>query len=156
MTASPLDKAAREHPLFRALGQRHAETIQALGTPASFLANEEIFGAGDRADVFFLIQHGRVALELHVPDRGTIVIETLGPGELLGWSWLIAPYRWQFDARAVDPVEAVAFDAASLRATIERDHDLGYALYVSFGRVLLERLQATRHRLLDIYGHGAR
>jgi CRP-like cAMP-binding protein len=118
--------------------------------------DEELFRAGDRADAFFLVRHGRVALELHVPDRGAVVIETLGPGELLGWSWLISPYRWQFDARAVDPVEVLSFDAAPLREMIERDHDLGYALYVSFGRVLLERLQATRHRLLDLYGNDAR
>jgi CRP/FNR family transcriptional regulator, cyclic AMP receptor protein len=156
MTAPPLESTVREHPFFRALEQRHAAVLTGLATPVSFLPDEEVFRTGDRADVFFLIQHGRVALEVHVPERGALVIETLGPGEILGWSWLISPYRWQFDARAVDTVEGVAFDAAALRETIERDHDLGYALYVSFGRVLLERLQATRHRLLDLYGHGPR
>ena len=101
------------------------------------------------------MRHGRVVLETFVPGRGALTIETLEEGDLLGWSWLFPPYRWHFDARALDLVRAVAFDGACLRGKIDDDHALGYELLDRFSPVMLERLQATRLQLLDVYGSAA-
>jgi CRP/FNR family cyclic AMP-dependent transcriptional regulator len=107
---------------------------------------------GEPADRFFLIREGAVALEIHSPGRGAIVIETLHPGEIVGWSWLFAPYRWQLDGRTVEPTALVAFDGACLRGKCEADHELGYQLMSRFAASLVQRLQATRLQLLDVYG----
>ena len=116
-----------------------------------------LLAEGDQADTFYLVRRGRVAIEVHSPGRGAIVIETVGPGGSVGWSWLIPPYRWQFDARATEPVGAVAVDGACLRAKADADPALGYALVQRVAGVLLGRLQSTRLRLLDLYGaDGAR
>ena len=92
-----------------------------------------------------------VALEVFTPTRGPVVIETLGPGEVLGWSWLFPPYRWHFDAQAVEPVRAVALDGGCLRGKCEEDPRLGYELTRRFAAIMMDRLQATRLRLLDVY-----
>jgi CRP-like cAMP-binding protein len=85
------------------------------------------------------------------------VIATVGPGETLGYSWLFEPYRWQFDARAREPVAALAFDAVCLRSKCDAYHELGYELMRRFAAGMLRRLQATRLQLVDVYGHaGAR
>jgi CRP/FNR family cyclic AMP-dependent transcriptional regulator len=122
-----------------------------------FDAGDIVLHEGDAADRFFLLRHGRVALEIPAPGGAPLLICTLGPGELLGWSWLFPPYRWHFDARATEPVAAVAFDGACLRGKCDADHDLGYELMRRFAGGMLDRLQATRLQLLDVYGHvGAR
>ena len=107
---------------------------------------------GDPADTFFVIRKGSVAIETHVPQRGALVIETLHDHELVGWSWLVPPYRTQFDVRANGPAHTIAFDGACLRGKCDADPLLGYELLRRFSAVLLERLQATRLRLIDVYG----
>jgi CRP-like cAMP-binding protein len=111
---------------------------------------------GAPADTLYLLRRGSVSLEVHAPDRGRIVVETVGPGDPVGWSWMFPPYRWHFDARALEPVGAVAVDAACLRRKADEDPVFGYALLQRVSAVILDRLQATRIRLLDLYGkeHG--
>lgn len=113
-----------------------------------------LFQEGQPAERFFLIRHGAIALEVHSPATGSLVIETLGEGEVVGWSWLFKPYRWQFDARAIKPTRLVAFDGACLRAKCDANHELGYQLMHRFASAMLERLQATRLQLLDVYGNA--
>ena len=95
-----------------------------------------------------------MALETSAPQRGSAIIQTLGEGEVLGWSWLVAPYRWRFDARVVEAVRAIALDGKCLRGRSEEDHDLGYELMKRFAQVMEQRLQAARLQLLDVYGSG--
>ena len=82
------------------------------------------------------------------------MIETLHPGEVVGWSWLFAPYRWQFDGRVTEPSDLVTFDGACLRGKCDADHELGYQLMSRFAANVIARLQATRLQLLDVYGHA--
>ena len=103
-----------------------------------------------------MIRQGSVAIESFVPTRGAVTIETIEAGDVLGWSWLFPPYRWHFDARALSIVRATVFDALCLRQKCESDAELGYALMGRFAQVLIERLQWTRFRLLDVYGNGDR
>lgn len=98
------------------------------------------------------VRHGRVALQISDPVRGEIVIQTLGESELVGASWLIPPYRWSHDAKALELVRAISIDAQCLRNKCEADHHLGYEMMKRFVPVLVERLQATRMQILDVYG----
>lgn len=115
----------------------------------NFGAGEFIFREGDPANRFYLIHSGTVALESRTND-GPRVVQTIGPGDVLGWSWLFPPYFWHFDARAVEPVEAVFFYATPLRAECEADHELGYELLSRMAQIVITRLQATRRQLLDL------
>ena len=139
---------------FRGLDADYLDLIAGCGTNTHFDAGTMIFREGEPADTFYVLRSGKVALEIHVPERGALVIETLGPGELLGWSWLFPPYKWHFDARAIDGTSAVALDGACLRGKCDDDPRLGYLLMQRFARVSQERLQATRLQLLDVYGNA--
>jgi CRP/FNR family transcriptional regulator, cyclic AMP receptor protein len=151
-----LDAVLADVPLFEGLAPDVVALLAGCGSNVRFAAGETLFREGGAADTFFLVRHGRVALELFVPARGPVVIETLGAREVVGWSWLFPPYRWQFDARAVSLVRATAFDGACVREKCAADPALGYDLMGRFARVMIERLQATRLRLLDVYGDGGR
>jgi CRP-like cAMP-binding protein len=139
-------------PVFAGLGQDELTLIAGCARTVGFEEGHLLFREGDAADTFYLLRRGRVALELHAPERGGLVIETIEPGEVVGWSWLFEPYRWHFDARAVGDVRAVAFDGACLRAKCETDGGLGYELMKRFGQVMIDRLQHARVRLMDVYG----
>lgn len=147
-----LDAVVLDAPVFAGLDERFAVQLAGCAATAGFRAGETIFREGTPADVFYVIRRGRVALELFVPSRGALTIETLEQGEVVGWSWLFPPYFWHFDARAVTAVRAVAVDGACLRGKCDDDPALGYELMRRFSAVLIERLQATRVRLLDLYG----
>ena len=133
-----------------------AETIELVSGCASnvqFDPGTTIFREGERADAFYLLRQGSVALETYVPARGSVMIETIEAGDVLGWSWLFPPYRWHFDASALTAVRATAFDGKCLRGKCAADPALGYELVSRFAQTLIERLQWTRLRLLDVYGH---
>ena len=149
-----IETLLHEVPLFAGLEPAQLELIAGCGSNVHFDDDQVLFREGDPADTFYVVRHGSVALETFVPSRGGVTIETLEAGEVLGWSWLFAPYRWHFDARALAPIRATAFDAACLRGKCEADPLLGYALMSRFAGVLIERLQWTRLRLLDVYGSG--
>jgi CRP-like cAMP-binding protein len=107
---------------------------------------------GQVANKFYLIRSGRVALEMQDSPRGPIRIQTVGPGELLGWSWLVSPFRWHFSGVAVADVHAFALDGECLRTKCDNDHDFGYEMMKRLAHVMERRLEATRLQLLDVYG----
>jgi CRP-like cAMP-binding protein len=139
-------------PLFADLPADARAAIAGCGVIAEFAAGTHLGMAGAPADAFYVIREGRVALELHGAGRGALVVETLAEGEVVGWSWLIGRHEWQFDVRTLEPTRAIVFDATAVRARIEADHELGYQLLRRFAGVLVDRLQHTRVRLLDVYG----
>ena len=147
-----LDTLIVESPVFAGLAQDELELIAGCGTNVVIPAEERLFREGDAADTFFLVRHGVVSLNTYVPGRGDITVETVGPGEIVGWSWLVAPYRWHFTGRAVDTVRAVQLDGTCLRRKCEEDPLLGYDVLMRFAHVLVDRLQATRVQLMDMYG----
>ena len=149
-----LDQVVLEARVFAGLGDAFAEQLAGCSQTAGFEAGETVFREGEPADTFYIVRRGRVALELYVPGRGALTIETIERGSVVGWSWLFPPYRWHFDARALTPVRATAFDGACLRGKADADPALGYDLMSRFARVMIERLQWTRLRLLDVYGYG--
>lgn len=152
MTTTSLDELVGRHPLFAGLSADDLALISACAWNVAFSPGQMLLREGQPADTFYLLRRGRVAIEVHAPAARQMVIETVGPGGCVGWSWLFPPFRWHFDARALDPVGAVAVDGACLRGKAEEDPRLGYALLSRISAVLLDRLQSTRVRLLDLYG----
>jgi CRP/FNR family cyclic AMP-dependent transcriptional regulator len=150
-----LDEIVGLSPVFEGLEPAQIEFIAGCAQLATADAGERLFREGDQADTFFLVRRGRVALTTHVPGRGDVMIETLEPGEVVGWSWLFEPDKWHFDARAVESTGVVAFDGACLRGKCEADTALGYELMRRFAQVMIDRLQHTRTLLLDVYGDGS-
>ena len=146
----------RDVPLFAGLTPLELELIAGCGSNVRFQEGELLFRDGDEADTFYVLRHGSIALETFVAARGPVTIETLDAGEVVGWSWLFPPHRWHFDARALSLVRATSFDGACLRAKCETDPRLGYDLMSRFAQIVIERLQQTRLRLLDVYGYSVR
>jgi len=151
-----LDSVLAEVPLLDGLGPGELALLAGCAGNVHFDAGQYLFRQGDPADTFYVVRHGSVAIETFAPPRGAVVIETIEAGEVIGWSWLFEPYRWHFDARALTVVRATGFDGACLREKCDADPALGYALMSRFAQVLIERLQWTRLRLLDLYGDGDR
>ena len=140
------------HPLLAGLPGDIVDLVAGCAQNVAFSPGELLLAEGEAADTLYLLRRGHVALELHAPDRGAMVIETVGPGSPVGWSWLFPPYRSHFDARAMVDVGAIAVDAACLRQKAEADPAFGYELMKRVSAVILDRLQAARLRLLDVYG----
>jgi CRP-like cAMP-binding protein len=151
-----LDEILEGVAFFEGMGGEEIALIAGCGRNVRFDAGETIFRQGDPADVFYVVRQGSAAVGHFAPPRGELVIETLEAGELLGWSWLFPPYRSHFDARAITTVRATQFDGACLRSKCAEDPALGYDLMSRFAQVLIERLQWTRLRLIDVYGNGSR
>ena len=140
------------HPFFKGLSPNAVGLIAGCASNVHFGEGTRIFGQGEPANLFYVIRHGRVALEVHSPAKGPLIIDTMDEGEVLGWSWLVPPYRYFADARAVTPVSATALDGACLRGKCDADPELGYQLLKRVTTVMYHRLQSTRVRLLDLYG----
>lgn len=140
------------HPFVASLSNEQITALASCATPQRFQPGDVIFREGDAADACYLVRAGHVALELHAPD-GPLVIETLAGEHVLGWSWLVPPHRWRFDAVAVDEVDAMRLDAACVRALMRDDPELGSAVAQELLTVVSDRLEHTRIRLLDVYGH---
>jgi CRP/FNR family cyclic AMP-dependent transcriptional regulator len=151
-----LDALITESPVFDGLEPEQLELIAGCASNVGFAEGERLFREGDPADTFYLVRHGLVALDAYIPNRGQVTVETVGGGEVVGWSWLVPPYLWHFTGRAVEPVRAVQFDGACLRGKCDQDPVLGYELLSRFTHVLVARLQATRLQLMDVYGDGDR
>ena len=150
-----LERIIKEHPFFAGMQTAFCDLVCGCAKNARFTAGQYLFHEGEPADWFYLIRQGRVALQLSAPGRGAVTFQTVAEGELAGVSWLIPPYRWTYDVRAVEDTRAIAINAACLREKCEADHDLGYEMMKRFMPVLVQRLQATRLQILDVYGTHA-
>ncbi len=150
-----IEELLGEVPALQALAPEHRDTVAGCARNQVFAPGERIMREGDPADAFYVIREGQVALETNVPGRGAVILQTLHDGELLGWSWLVPPYRTAFDARSIATTHAIAFDGACLRGKCEADPALGYDLLKLLSGVFVERLQDTRLRLLDLYAKSS-
>jgi CRP-like cAMP-binding protein len=149
-----LEPILAHHHFFVGLDERYLALLAGCASNVRFEAGAYLLREGEDASYFYLLREGRVAIEVNAAERGAITIETIEAGDVLGWSWLFPPYRWHFSGRAVEPVRALALDGACLRGKLDTDPRLGYELMKRFSQVMVERLQATRLQLLDVYGAG--
>ncbi len=137
-------------PFLDGMSARHLRTMAECAMPSAFSGGEMIFREGDVANRFYLLQEGSVALESRSRESDPIHIQTIGAGDVLGWSWLFPPFLWHFDARAIEPVKVLFIYGSRLRDHCEDDHDFGYELVKRMAEVMMRRLQATRWQLFEI------
>ena len=147
-----LEGIIQQHPLFADLEPEYVATIAGCAANARFKPGEFLFREGDPANRFFLIRAGKAAVEVHVPQRGVIVLKTAGEGDVVGWSWLFPPYFHHSDGRAVEDTRALVFDGKCLRNNCDEEPRLGYDLMKRFAKVMMLTLRSTRLQLLDLYG----
>jgi CRP-like cAMP-binding protein len=147
-----MEEVLGSHPFFAGLNAGAMRLIAGCASNVHFAEGEFLFQEGHEANQFWVIRRGRVAMQLESPGQGAIVTDTMDEGEVVGWSWLVPPYRFFADGRAVTPVSATALDGACLRGKCEADPELGYQLLKRVTSVMYQRLQSTRIRLLDLYG----
>jgi CRP-like cAMP-binding protein len=152
MTGSDVAALLADHCFTTGLSAQHLDRIAGHASVQHFPADTVLFTEGGPAERLYLVVTGRVALQLHVPGRGEHVVDTVDECDTVGWSWMLPPYLWFFDARAVTDVVAVVVDAAALRREADADPAFGYALLQRVTAVMLHRLQAARVRLVDLYG----
>jgi CRP/FNR family transcriptional regulator, cyclic AMP receptor protein len=146
-----LEGVLAKHPFFAGLDPRYLEMAVGCASNMRFNAGDFVFREGEEANHFYLIREGKVSLEVFAPGRGSLTIQTLTGGDILGWSWLVPPYKSMFDARAAEMTLAIVLDGKCLRDKCETDHELGYELLKRVTPILGQGLDATRVRLVDIY-----
>ncbi len=150
-----LEPILERHPFFAEMDEHYLELLVGCASNVRFSAGEYLLREGEGANRFYLIRAGTVRLEISALGRGSIAIQTLGEGDILGWAWLVPPYTWSHDAVALELTRAVALDGACLRGKCEEDHNLGYALHKRFASIMAGQLRATQLQLLDVYGRHA-
>lgn len=138
-----------EHRLFKDLAPRYLALLAEVAMFKEFAADEVIFREGDPANRFYLILNGEVALESAKRDSPSVLLQTIGRDDVLGWSWLFPPYYWHFDARATEPTKAIFFYGTWLRENCDRDRDFGYEMMKRMSAIIIARLQATRKKLAE-------
>jgi len=155
MQQQGLETIIAEHRFFKDLDPSFSDLVSGCAKNVRFDAGSYLFHEGNEAKAFYLIRHGRVSLEIKAPGRQPMQFMTAGEGEIVGISWLVPPYHWSYDAKAVELVRAISLDATCLREKCEADNHLGYELMKRFVPALAERLHNTRLQLLDLYGKPA-
>jgi CRP-like cAMP-binding protein len=146
------ESVVAEIPVFAGLSGADTALIAGCSANVHFRPGELLGREGSPADSFYFLREGSVEIELFVPHRGGIRIETVEAGDVIGWSWLVPPYSWRFDVRAVEPVRATSFDGACLRSKCEDDPRLGYELMTRFSHIMSRRLRAARLRFAEVHG----
>lgn len=154
MTLHDIHDLLAQHPFFAGLDDDTLEFVAGCGTNVHFHAGQYVFREGEPADRMYLVRSGHVALDITAADRDPMVIDTLGAGQILGVSWLVPPYRWTLDARAVEETSALSLDATCLRDKCDEDLALGYEFMQRLAAVMQRRLRSARVRLLDVYSHA--
>jgi len=146
-----LEELIAAHPFFRGLAPELQSVLGDCASLRRFGSHQQIFQEGSEADHFYLIISGKVILEVSTPPCGSVVIQTLGPGDALGWSWLFPPHQWCFTAITAAPTDVISFGAQLLRQKIVEDRDFANEMLTRISRTVVERLQATRDELVHLH-----
>ena len=145
-----VESVIADHPFLRGLKPEHLLLLADSAMRMRYEVGELIFREGDPANRFYLIEQGQVSLESHRKDEAPVAVQVIGPGDVLGWSWLFPPYYWHFDARVLEPTTAIFFYGTRLREQCEQNHDFGFEVMKRMTHVVIDRLQAARKQLLSI------
>lgn len=151
MEVESLARSLADQPFCKELTQAQVEFLAGCARNARFEAGDYVVREGALADALFLIRSGRVAVESYVPGKGSVKVDTLNPGDILGWSVLLPPFRWHLDARALEPTLAFALDANCVRGKVQADHGFGYAFTLRLLAAASQRLMQARLQQLDVY-----
>jgi CRP/FNR family cyclic AMP-dependent transcriptional regulator len=151
MPASELERYLSGQGFFAALAPEPIAFLAECARPRRLERNQSLFHHGDHARHFYLIRAGRIAREVPAIQGPTLLLEDLGPGEVIGWSWLIPPYRWSFEARATEPADLLEFDGSCVLARCEADPAFGYEILKRFAELMSHRLMHARQRMMDAW-----
>ncbi len=154
MIPSELEKAVAEHPFVRGMSASHLGILNQCAMFTEFETGQIVFREGEIANRFYLVRRGKISVESQTGSGEVIPVQTVGPGEVLGWSWLFAPYYWHFNGCALEPTEAIFFYGTRLREKCEQDTDFGYELMRRVVAILMQRLQSTVKESLRLAGGG--
>jgi CRP-like cAMP-binding protein len=152
MEFQPIARSLAEHPLVNGMSGAHLDFLSGCARNERLSAGHYLFREGQPADSLYLVRSGKIALEIHDPARGALVVESLGQGDAIGWTTLVPPYRWGVDARAIEPSVLLAIDGKCLRSKLEADHEFGYAFTLRLLHEVHQRLERARLQVLDVYG----
>jgi len=147
-----LESILAAHPFLKGLKARHLEPLVECASQISFDPGQFLCREDEEATQFYLIYHGRVAVEIFRARQGPVTIQTLSEGEVLGWLWFIKPYHWHLDARAMEVTRAISLEVKCLLEKCDQDHELGYELMKRYAHNLAVQFRVTKLQLLDIYG----
>lgn len=150
MKTAILHETLKDHPFVEGFPEEHMDKLAAMALDVHFETDQLIFRLGDESSLFYLLTSGKVALEVPAPGR-TFRIQTLGPGDELGWSSVMTPVRKQFQAKSIEPVTAVAFDGARMLRACDEDPAFGYTIMRRVAGIVAERLENARIQLMDVY-----
>ena len=156
MKTRGLERLIYDHPFFAGMAQEDCDLIGGCARNVRFDPGQYLFREGEPASNFYVIRHGRIALEMIAPGQAPLRFLTINEGEIAGEFWLVPPYRWLFDGRALELTRALSIDAGCLRDKGEENHDFGYDMMKRFMTMMVERLHAAQLQILDVYGTGAR
>ena len=151
MESKTIEEVIPELAFFKDLDPEHLRLIFGCATKMNFKQGHFLLTQGNNADYFYIISSGRVHIEADAGDKGPVTIESLGSGDILGWSWLIPPYKWRFDALVLEPTSVIAFEGKRLRALCEENKQFGYEMLKRVTHVITHRLLATRMKLMEFY-----
>lgn len=147
-----IETIINKFPFFRGMDKAHLEKIAQVAAPVTLAPGKIICEDGQKADKFYLLMNGRVVVELYSPERGDLLIQTLNTGDILGWSWLVPPYQWRFNARVLAKTHAIVFNGERLRTLFGKNRELGYELQKRFLMIIAARLESASIQLMDLYG----
>jgi CRP-like cAMP-binding protein len=150
-----VNEVIMKHAFFRGMKPEHLAVLTEGAKATMFKADDVLFREGEPANRFYLIESGKIALETYELANRTMPVQTLGAGDVLGWSWLFPPFVWHFQARAIEPANVIVLSGAHLLITAERNHDFGYELMKRMAHVVICRLQTTRKQLLALQVESA-
>jgi CRP/FNR family transcriptional regulator, cyclic AMP receptor protein len=142
------------HPFLSGMSPHHLRVLATAASTKQFQKGEIIFRAGERANGFYLIESGTVAIEGSVFEHGPVSTDCIHAGEPLGWSWLFPPYSWHYDARAMEPTTTLFFNGEVLHQLCKDDLTLGHELFKRMSQVMVRRLQASRAKLIEALKPG--
>ncbi len=142
-------------PVFAGLPEEYYDLLVGCAKNERAKAGTFLFREDEEATKFFIVREGRVSIELHMPGRGPMTIQTISEEEVFGWSWVLPPYTWHFDARVVEDLRFVSFDAECLRKKFSGDPALGFELLKRFSNIMSKRIEALSLQLMDVYGDPA-
>jgi CRP-like cAMP-binding protein len=149
-TLNALNEAITKHAFFHGMNAEQLALLTNGAKETAFKVGDVLFREGEPANQVYLIETGKVVLEAHEPADGTTLVQELGTGEVLGWSWLFPPFSWHFQARAIEPTTVIILNGAHLLVSAENNHDFGYELMKRVAQVVMRRLQSTRKQLIAL------
>lgn len=139
-----------KHPFFSELAPEHLSELEQAARELHFQDGDAVFRQDESARHFYLITKGEASIQIPSIYGPPLIVQKLGAGELLGWSWLIPPYKWHFDARATSDLDVIEFDGARLLQRCEKDPALGYQLLKRFSALMSDRVQAARLKMMEV------